>query len=105
MFLPGDEHALHGHSSSTWPPLTASGRVVAASGSQLNPSKLSTRRLSNGQHQVTYYGQPLYLYKGDRKPGSTKGENKNQGNGVWLVIESAAAQFRRPATDPDPASR
>jgi predicted lipoprotein with Yx(FWY)xxD motif len=86
VFCPGTSTDCTGHSSSTWPPLTASGRVVPASGSQVNSSKLSTRKLSDGKHQVTYYGQPLYLYKGDTKPGTTKGEQKYQGNGAWFVI-------------------
>lgn len=75
-----------GTSSSSWPAMVASGRVVAASGSQLNSSKLSTRTLSNGKHQVTYYGHPLYLYKGDTKPGQTNGEGKYSGKGAWFAI-------------------
>jgi predicted lipoprotein with Yx(FWY)xxD motif len=87
VFCPG-VNTTHcpGHGSSTWPPLIAHGRVVAASGSQLKSSKLSTRKLANGQHQVTYYGNPLYLYKGDRKPGQTKGEGKLQANGAWFAV-------------------
>jgi predicted lipoprotein with Yx(FWY)xxD motif len=77
-----------GHGSSTWPPLIAHGQVVAASGSQIKASKLSTRKLGNGQRQVTYYGDPLYLSKDDRKPGQTKGECKQQANGVWLVLSN-----------------
>ncbi len=88
VFCPGTSTRCTGHTSSTWPPLIASGKVVAASGSHINQSKLSTRKLSNGKRQVTYYGQPLYLYKGDRKPGQTNGENKYQGNGAWFVIST-----------------
>ena len=66
--------------------MIAQGKVVAASGSQLNASKLSTRKLSSGQHQVTYYGHPLYLYKGDKKPGQTNGEGKYAGSGAWFAI-------------------
>jgi predicted lipoprotein with Yx(FWY)xxD motif len=89
VFCPGTSLTCTGHSSSTWPPLIASGRVVAASGSRITSSKLSTRKLSDGRHQVTYYGQPLYLYKGDTKPGTTKGEKKLQGNGEWFAINTA----------------
>jgi predicted lipoprotein with Yx(FWY)xxD motif len=89
VFCPGTSTNCTGHSSSTWPPLIASGRVVAASGSGISSSKLSTRKLSDGKHQATYYGQPLYLYKGDTKPGTTKGEQKYQGNGAWFVINTA----------------
>jgi len=75
-----------GTGSSSWPAMVASGRVAAASGSQLNSSKLSTRKLSDGKHQVTYYGHPLYLYKGDKKPGQTTGEGKYSGSGAWFAI-------------------
>lgn len=75
-----------GTRSTRWPAMIASGRVAAASGSQLNSSKLSTRKLSDGKHQVTYYGHPLYLYKGDTKPGQTNGEGKYSGNGAWFAI-------------------
>lgn len=88
VFCPGTSSDCTGHSSSTRPPLVASGKVVAASGSGINASKLGTRKLSNGQLQVTYYGQPLYLYKGDTKPGQVTGEDKNQANGVWLLISN-----------------
>jgi predicted lipoprotein with Yx(FWY)xxD motif len=91
VFCPGTSTDCTGHSSSTWPPLIASGKVVAAPGSRIKASKLSTRKLSNGRHQVTYYGQPLYLYKGDRKPGQVNGERCppiSQGNGVWVVVSN-----------------
>jgi predicted lipoprotein with Yx(FWY)xxD motif len=89
VFCAGVSTHCTGHSSSTWPPLLATGRVVAASGSGITQSKLSTRKLSNGKLQVTYYAQPLYLYKGDTQPGTTKGEQKYQANGAWFVINTA----------------
>jgi predicted lipoprotein with Yx(FWY)xxD motif len=52
----------------------------------VNGRRLGTRRLSNGQHQVTYYGQPLYLYRGDRRPGQTNGEQRTTSRGAWFVI-------------------
>jgi predicted lipoprotein with Yx(FWY)xxD motif len=88
VFCPGTSTRCSGHTSSTWPPEIASGRVVAASGSKINSKKLSTRKLANGKHQVTYYGQPLYLFKGDKNPGQTNGENKYQANGAWFVIST-----------------
>jgi predicted lipoprotein with Yx(FWY)xxD motif len=87
VFCSGTEttHCTGGKSSS-FPALIAHGRVVAASGSHIKSSKLGTRRLSNGQHQVTYYGQPLYLYKGDKRTGKTNGEEKATSQGSWFVI-------------------
>jgi predicted lipoprotein with Yx(FWY)xxD motif len=87
VFCPGTSTRCTGHSSSTWPPLWATGKPVPASGSQIKASKLGTRTL-NGRKQVTYYGQPLYLYKGDKHPGTTNGENKYSGNGAWFLISN-----------------
>jgi predicted lipoprotein with Yx(FWY)xxD motif len=89
VFCAGTSTRCAGHSSKNFTAMIATGRLVAASGSKVNAKKLSTRKLSNGKHQVMYYGQPLYLYKGDRKPGWTKGENKYEGNGAWFVISTS----------------
>lgn len=77
------------HSASNWFPLIAQGRLVAAAGSGVNGHKLGSRTLKNGQHQVTYYGQPLYLYKGDRKSCAVNGEDRVSGNGSFFVITTS----------------
>jgi predicted lipoprotein with Yx(FWY)xxD motif len=74
------------HSASSWPGLIAEGRLVAAARSGVNARKLGTRRLSNGKQQVTYYGEPLYLYSGDRKPCQANGEGRISGNGSFFVV-------------------
>lgn len=86
VFCSGANQRCAGHSSPNWPPLIAHGRLVAARGSKVKARKLGTRTLSNGKRQVTYYGQPLYLYRGDHSPGQTNGENKTQATGSWFVI-------------------
>jgi predicted lipoprotein with Yx(FWY)xxD motif len=96
VFLQGTSSRGTSHNSPSWPPLIASGRVAAASGSHVNSQKLGTRKLSNGKHQVTYYGQPLYLYKGDSKPGQTKGEDKFSGQGAWFVVSTGGRPVQPP---------
>jgi predicted lipoprotein with Yx(FWY)xxD motif len=96
VYCPGTSTNCLGHPSARFPRMIASGRVIAASGSHLVKSKLSTRKLSNGRHQVIYYGQPLYHYKGDRRPGQTKGENKFQGNGAWFLISNTGRPIPPP---------
>lgn len=96
VFVQGTSTRGSSHSSSKFPPIIASGRVVAASGSKINSSKLGTKRLSNGKHQVTYYGQPLYLFKGDTKPGTTNGENKFSGRGAYFVIGTSGRPINPP---------
>lgn len=67
---PGD--CKHGHTAASRPPLIAHGRWEAGPG--IDQSKLRTRLLADGERQVTYYGQPLYLYTGDREPHEVHGE-------------------------------
>lgn len=75
------------HNDPNYRPLIAHGRVVAAPGSKINGTKLGTRTLANGQRQVTYHHEPLYLYNGDTKPSQTNGENKPSGSGAWFVVQ------------------
>jgi predicted lipoprotein with Yx(FWY)xxD motif len=77
-----------GGSSSSFSPLIARGRLVAAAHSGVRARKLGTRKISGGRRQVTYYGQPLYLFKGDRKPRQTHGEERSNSKGVWLVVST-----------------
>lgn len=78
-----------GHSSNKWTPMLAYHKPVAGKG--IKQSKLGTKEV-HGKKVVTYYGQPLYRYKGDKKPGQTHGEQKPQGNGSWFVV----SQFGQP---------
>ena len=78
-----------GASGSNWYPMIAYHKPTAGAG--INKRKLGTKKI--GSHSVvTYYGQPLYRYKGDTKPGQTNGEAKPQGNGGWYVV----SQFGQP---------
>ncbi|HZU59832.1 MAG TPA: hypothetical protein VE983_02635 [Solirubrobacteraceae bacterium] len=79
-----------GKSSGLWPPMIAYHKPVAGSG--VNQSKLGTKTI-NGKKVVTYYGNPLYRYKGDTKAGQTNGEGKNH---TWYVV----SQFGQPITPP-----
>lgn len=72
-----------GHSGTNWSPMIAYHKPVAGTG--IKQSKLGTKTIG-GHKIVTYYGQPLYRYKGDTKPGQTKGEGKSQGSGGWYVV-------------------
>jgi predicted lipoprotein with Yx(FWY)xxD motif len=77
------DNCKNGHSGANWSPMIAYHTPVAGPG--VNKNKLGTKTI-NGKKIVTYYKQPLYRYKGDTKPGTTKGEGKAQGNGGWYVV-------------------
>jgi predicted lipoprotein with Yx(FWY)xxD motif len=89
VFCAGTQTRCTGRGGKAWPPLIADGRVVPARGSRIKAARLGSRKLASGKRQVTYYGQPLYLYKRDRKRRQTRGEDRAQGNGAWLVISSS----------------
>jgi predicted lipoprotein with Yx(FWY)xxD motif len=74
-----------GHTSKKWPPMIAYHTPVAGPG--INKKKLGTKTI-NGKKIVTYYGQPLYRYSGDKKPGQVRGEGKAQGAGQWWKVSA-----------------
>lgn len=91
-----------GHSSSMFRPMIAYHQPVAGPG--VKQSKLGTKRI-RGEKVVTYYGEPLYRYKGDRKPGQYNGQATQQGKGAWYLIDKYG-QPQLPASlyrDPRPS--
>jgi predicted lipoprotein with Yx(FWY)xxD motif len=78
-----------------WPPLLITGKPSIGSGAAA--SKVSTITRTDGQAQVSYNGHPLYLFKGDGKPGNTNGEGLNAFGGNWFAISSAGTQISAPA--------
>ena len=72
---------------STWSVVTSHGKPTAGPG--VKSSKLSTIRLANGSHQVTYAGRPLYTYAGDSSAGETDYVGANQFGGTWLAVNGA----------------
>jgi predicted lipoprotein with Yx(FWY)xxD motif len=85
------------HDDPSFRPLIAHGRLVAARGSKIERRKLGTRKLPNGQRQVTYdQGEPLYLYHGDARPGQTNGERQQSGKGVWMAVQATSGRYAFP---------
>ena len=78
-----------GHHSPNFPPLIAHGRVVAASHSLIRASKLGTVKLKNGRWQVTYYGHPLYVYRGDHKSGKSAIHGESKDHDRWELVDPA----------------
>jgi predicted lipoprotein with Yx(FWY)xxD motif len=66
--------------ATAWPPLLTDGDPVAGSG--VDASLLGTVDRADGTVQVTYDGQPLYLFASDQ-PGTTSGQGVG---GVWFLV-------------------
>jgi len=65
-----------------WPPLLATGRLIARGGVRQAGLGTVTR---NHVKQVTYFGHPLYRYLGDSAAGQMNGENLPQFDGMWYL--------------------
>ena len=50
------------------------------------PGRVGTIQRTDGSHQLTYNGHPLYTYVGDSAPGQARGNNLNLNGGVWHEI-------------------
>jgi predicted lipoprotein with Yx(FWY)xxD motif len=74
----------------TWPPLTVprGASPVAGEGVQ---GRLATLVRSDGAVQVTYDGQPLYLFSRDTGPGIAKGNGLTDSSLTWHVAMPGAS--------------
>ena len=67
-----------------WPPVTG----TTAAGQGL-PGKVTTITRTDGSHQLTYNGHPLYTYIGDAAPGQARGNNLNLNGGLWHEVPAS----------------
>ena len=67
-----------------WPPVTG----TTAAGQGL-PGKVTTITRTDGSHQLTYNGHPLYTYIGDTAPGQARGNNLNLNGGLWHEVRAS----------------
>jgi predicted lipoprotein with Yx(FWY)xxD motif len=72
---------------STWPAVTTKGKPRAGVG--VKRSMLGSVTLSNGSHQVTYGGRPLYTYVADSSAGETDYVGASQFGGTWVAVNAA----------------
>jgi predicted lipoprotein with Yx(FWY)xxD motif len=73
--------------TSVWPPVTTTGRPVAAPG--IKRGLLGTITLPSGAKQVTYAGHPLYRYIADSGPGDTSYVGFAEFGGSWFALNGA----------------
>jgi predicted lipoprotein with Yx(FWY)xxD motif len=70
-----------------WPPVMATGPLVAGPG--VNQHGLGHMKRPGIESQVTYFGQPLYRFVADGAPGDTKGEDVTSFMGFWRLVSTA----------------
>jgi predicted lipoprotein with Yx(FWY)xxD motif len=81
---PKNKSVCSGSCAAVWPPVLLAAGQKGAVGKHLNG--LGTIKRADGSRQVTYEGDPLYLYVGDSKPGTITG-NITDTFGTWWVIQ------------------
>ena len=69
--------------TTAWPPLAASGKLVAKGGVVQKGLGTVTR---NGVTQVTYFGQPVYGFIKDTAAGDINGEDVAAFDGMWYLV-------------------
>ena len=74
----------YGSCAAYWPPVTG----TTAAGQGL-PGKVTVITRTDGSHQLTYNGHPLYTYIGDTAPGQAKGNNLNLNGGLWHEVPAS----------------
>jgi predicted lipoprotein with Yx(FWY)xxD motif len=82
----------YGACAKAWPPFITRGEPTAGRG--VRESLLGTTRRRSGRRQVTYVGQPLYYYVGDREPGQILCQNVLEFGGYWLVVNGRGKAVR-----------
>ena len=72
------QSTCNGACAMNWPPvLVQNGTVLPANWAMINRS--------DGTHQLTYKGRPLYLFAFDSNPGDTNGDGQNAFGGLWHI--------------------
>jgi predicted lipoprotein with Yx(FWY)xxD motif len=85
--------ACAGACAASWPPLIASGKVLARGGARA--ALLGTIKRADGRRQVTYQHRPLYAFVGDRSKGQTNGEGLDSFGAEWYAIAPAGSKVER----------
>ena len=87
----GTKSACSGACAGAWPPVRADGKPTV--GAEADASQVGTARRSDGKPQVTYNGHPLYLYRGDQRPGDTTGQGSTGFGAPWYVLSPAGSEI------------
>jgi predicted lipoprotein with Yx(FWY)xxD motif len=82
----------YGACAAAWPPYYSHGSTRGDAGTKAG--LVGTTKRSDGNRQLTYAGQPLYYFQGDRKPGQITCQNVAEFGGTWLVVKPSGVAVR-----------
>jgi predicted lipoprotein with Yx(FWY)xxD motif len=92
----------NGACATNWPPLVSNSTATA--GSAVNASAITTITRAGGAHQVTYNGQPLYYFVGDKSAGNTNGQGINAFGGLWWLVTPSGQAITTSSTSSSSSS-
>jgi predicted lipoprotein with Yx(FWY)xxD motif len=69
-----------------WPPLLVPSGTTPAAHMSGVPGTFGTTMRTDGTHQLTYDGAPLYTFLGDKKAGQMNGQGLDVAGGYWWVV-------------------
>lgn len=88
----GSASRCYGACAAAWPPFLTAGEPQAGKGTRQD--LLGTTKRRDGKAQVTYAGQPLYYYVGDREAGQVLCQDVEEFGGTWLVVSPGGSAVR-----------
>jgi predicted lipoprotein with Yx(FWY)xxD motif len=86
-----------GACAADWPAVPAPATLPTSLPGVTGALGMTTR--SDGGHQLTVAGHPVYTFSGDSAPGQTNGQGINLNGGLWTVVSPSGA----PVANPTPA--
>jgi predicted lipoprotein with Yx(FWY)xxD motif len=86
----GGVPSCYGACEKAWPPLIVTKGVPEPSNGA-SAAKLGIVERKDGSKQVTYAGQPLYAFGGDKSPGQANGNGASEFGGTWSALKGTGA--------------
>jgi predicted lipoprotein with Yx(FWY)xxD motif len=90
-----------GACAADWPPVAAPSPLPASLPGVTGA--LGTTARSDGSHQLTVAGHPVYTFSGDSAAGQTNGQGITLNGGLWTVVSPSGAPDAHPAGAATPA--
>jgi predicted lipoprotein with Yx(FWY)xxD motif len=87
----GTTSSCYDSCAAVWPPLAATGPLVAGPG--VNQSLLATTTRRDGSMEVVYNGHPLYYFVSDKQAGDTTGQALSSFGADWYVLSAAGTKI------------
>jgi predicted lipoprotein with Yx(FWY)xxD motif len=81
--------------AANWPPVSAPTPLPASLPGVSGAIGMATR--SDGSHQLSVAGHPVYTFTGDSAAGQTNGQGINLNGGVWTVVLPTGAPDTSPS--------